>query len=238
VDYLDLTLPTLAANLALEEALLLEAEAGASGEVLRIWEWPAPAVILGAGCRLAADVNEGACLADGVPILRRSSGGGTVLLGPGCLVFSLVLAYDRSRALQAVSASYDYILDQIRRELEHLLAGIERAGISDLAVSGLKFSGNAQQRKRRYLLHHGTLLYDFKLDLVCRYLHIPERQPAYRMGRAHLAFLRNFPAAEAELKRLLQSSWNAASPAVVWPKELVHRLTEDKYRRHEWINRR
>src|SRR5262249_44963282 len=155
---LDLTLPTVAANLSLDEALLLEAELGAGGEVLRFWEWPAPAVILGAGCCLAADVDEVACRTDGVPILRRSSGGGTVLLGPGCLLYSLVLAYDRAPSLREVRPSYDYILGRIRAVLVDLLPGVEQAGISDLAAAGRKVSGNAQQRKRRHLLHHGTLL--------------------------------------------------------------------------------
>src|SRR3954452_17786953 len=81
--FLDLTLPGAAENLALDEALLLEAEAGRSGEVLRVWEWPRPAVVLGSGCKLAEDVWEEACAADGVPVLRRSTGGGTVLLGAG-----------------------------------------------------------------------------------------------------------------------------------------------------------
>src|SRR5437667_5341974 len=88
--FLDLTLPTAAENLALDEALLLEAEAGRGGEVLRLWEWSRYAVVLGAGCRLA-EVDEAACAADAVPILRRASGGGTVLLGPGCLCYTLVL---------------------------------------------------------------------------------------------------------------------------------------------------
>src|SRR5437868_2848192 len=90
--FLEKTLPTLAENLALDEALLLEAEAGRGGEVLRLWEWPLPAVVLGAGCRLAEDVDEERCRADGVPVLRRASGGGTVLLGAGCLLYTLVLA--------------------------------------------------------------------------------------------------------------------------------------------------
>src|SRR5262245_1919259 len=100
--FLDLALDSLAANLALDEALLLEAEAGRGGEVLRVWEWSAPAVVLGAGCRLAEDVNEAACHADGVPIQRRASGGGTVLLGAGCLLYSLVLAYERSPFLREI----------------------------------------------------------------------------------------------------------------------------------------
>src|SRR5690349_19969206 len=80
MHFLDLTLPILAENLALDEALLLEGEDGRGGEVLRPWEWPRRAVVLGAGCWFAADVYEASCLHDGVPLLRRASGGGTVLL--------------------------------------------------------------------------------------------------------------------------------------------------------------
>ena len=53
--------------------------------------------------------------------------------------------------------------------------GIERAGISDLAIGGRKFSGSAQQRKRRFLLHHGTLLYGFDIPSIGRYLRLPAR---------------------------------------------------------------
>src|SRR5205085_8125892 len=99
MHFLPLTLPSPAENLALDEALLLEAEAGRSGEVLRLWEWPAPAVVLGSGCRLADDVDEAACARDGVPVLRRASGGGTVLLGAGSLCYSLLLSYESADEL-------------------------------------------------------------------------------------------------------------------------------------------
>src|SRR5438445_11880591 len=145
MQLLDLTLPTLAENLAFDEAMLLEAAAGRGGEVLRLWEWRQPAVVLGAGSRLAEDVDEPACAAAGVPILRRSSGGGTVLLWPGCLCHSLVLSYDRSPALLGVRSSYIYILGHIRQALAGIVGEIACSGTSDLAVGGQKFSGNAQQ---------------------------------------------------------------------------------------------
>src|SRR5262245_6905461 len=181
-SFLSVRLPTPAANLALDEALLLEAEDGPGGEVLRVWEWAAPTVVLGAGCRLAEDVDEAACRADDVPILRRASGGGTVLLGRGCLLYSLVLSYQRSPELHDLTSSYGYILDRIREALADLLPDLEHAGTSDLSWRGRKFSGNAQQRKRTHLLHHGTLLYDFDLGQVGRYLRMPARQPEYRGG--------------------------------------------------------
>ena len=72
MHFLDLTLETLAENLALDEALLWHAEAGTGGEVLRLWEWPGYAVVLGAGCRLAGDVDEEACRADS-PLLSSDA---------------------------------------------------------------------------------------------------------------------------------------------------------------------
>lgn len=238
MNFLDLTLDTPAANLALDEALLLEAEEGRAGEILRLWEWPRPAVVLGAGCRLARDVNETACVADGVPIVRRGSGGGTVLLGQGCLLFSLILAYERDEALREVRTSYQYILDCVRAALRDALPNAALAGISDLACAGRKFSGNAQQRKRHYLLHHGTLLYRFDLAQVARYLHAPERQPDYRGGRSHDAFLMNVLLCRYELCSKLQDAWEARPGTTDWPREVVNRLVAERYDQPEWTRRR
>jgi lipoate-protein ligase A len=235
---LDLTLPTIAENLALDEALLLAAEAGQGGEVLRLWEQPNFAVVVGAGCKLSEEVDEGRCRADGVPILRRSSGGGTVLLGPGCLCFSLVLAYERSPLLREVPFSYVYILDRLREALTGLLPNIERAGTSDLMTVGQKFSGNAQQRKRNYLLHHGTLLYGFPLERIGNYLRIPQRQPQYREGRSHGEFVCNLPVSGEELKRRLRAIWEAHDELTDWPADAVRELAETKYARSEWTRRR
>src|SRR3954468_4590962 len=113
MEFVDATLPTLAENLALDEALVLEAEAGRGGEVLRVWEWPRPAVVLGAGGRIADDVDAAACDRDGVPLARRSSGGGRVLVRPGCLLYSLVLRYDRSDDLRDIRRSNRWILNRV-----------------------------------------------------------------------------------------------------------------------------
>jgi lipoate-protein ligase A len=237
MTFLDLTLPTLEANLALDEALLLLAE-DHGGETLRTWEWTVPAVVLGAAGILTEDVNEDACKRDSVPVLRRSSGGGTVLLGHGCLCFSLMLAYDRASELALVPSSYRYILSLISKALAAQVPGIEPAGTSDLAWLGRKVSGNSQQRKRRHLLHHGTLLYDFDVDLVGRYLRQPSRQPEYRKQRLHGEFLAKLPIGAEELKRCLCAIWDAKQLVSVEHEETVQKLVAEKYSRKEWIRRR
>src|SRR5262249_40985310 len=157
---LDLTLPTAAENLALDEALLLAAEDDRGGEVLRFWENPALAVVPGAGGSVAHDVNVAACEADGVPILRRASGGGTVLIGHGCLCFSLVLAYESAPGLHDITASNRHVLGLVCNALRPLVAATME-GTSDLAVNAVKVSGSAPEPERTHFLHHGTLLYGF-----------------------------------------------------------------------------
>jgi lipoate-protein ligase A len=231
------TLPSLAENLALDEALLLDAEAG-SPEMLRLWRWPTHAVVLGAGGRLGDDVEEAACQADGVPIARRSSGGGTVLLGPGCLLFSLVLRFDRDPALSDLHASYRYILGRILAGLERLSSPLALQGSSDLTLGGRKFSGNAQQRKRTHLLHHGTLLHAFDFGPLPRYLKTPPRQPAYRQQRGHADFLTNLPMTAESLEQMMREAWQAENVHAEIPVEIVKSLVAEKYAKEEWVRRR
>ncbi len=234
---LDYTHPDPATNLALDEALLVAAETGTGGEVLRLWELPTHAVVVGSGGSVPIDVNAAACTADGVPVLRRASGGGTVLLGPGCLCFSLVLSYDRAPRLNEIPASNRYILARVVNALSSLVpAAVE--GTSDLAVSGVKFSGNAQQRKRTSFLHHGTLLCGFDLALVAKYLNAPERQPEYRRDRGHAEFVLNLPASIEAVKRLLVAEWQPEGDYSPVPLEKARELVADKYARDEWTHRR
>lgn len=234
---LDLTLPTLAENLALDEALLLSAEAGGP-EVLRFWEWPNLAVVIGAGGKWAEETDAPACARDQVPILRRSSGGGAVLLGRGCLAFSLVLALERDAALADLHASYRVILGTIAAALAPVAAGIAPAGISDLAVAGRKCSGNAQQRKRTHLLHHGTLLCSFDLAHLPRYLAHPQREPDYRLRRSHKDFVTNLNVPVESVQRRLGSAWRADEKMAAWPEALTRQLTAQKYALDAWHRRR
>lgn len=232
---LDYTLPLPAANAALDEALLEAAEAGGD-EVLRLWELDTYAVVVGSGGSVSIDVNRETCAADGVPVVRRSSGGGTVVLGPRCLCFSLVLSYEHAPRLNEIPASNRYVLGRVVNALAPVVPAVVE-GTSDLAAGGVKFSGNSQQRKRRFFLHHGTLLCGFDLSRVTRYLNAPERQPDYRRDRPHAEFVTNLPLAVEGAKQLLVSEWRPDGECVP-PLERVDELVAQKYSRDEWTYRR
>jgi len=235
MDLLHLSFANPARNLALDELLLNEAEAGRTGEVLRFWESPVPFVVLGLTQSASAHVEIERCDRDRVPILRRCSAGGCVLQGPGCLNFALVARIDRP-GYGTISASYRTILGALAPVFSEWTPGVAHRGISDLAVRDRKFSGNAQRRRRRFLLHHGTLLYAADLTAYTEYLKQPTDQPEYRAGRAHTDFTVNLQADRSLIVRSVSHAFRAANPLSLTRRQLkeLERLTEEKYKQAPW----
>ncbi len=222
-------------SLAIDEALLLSAEEGAADESLRFWSSRSLFVVVGYSRSVAADVDVQRCRRDGVPILRRYSGGGTVLQGPGCLNYNLVLRRDREKELATITGTTRAILRRHVAALSPFLTGtISREGDSDLAIDGKKFSGNAQRRLSACVQIHGTLLLDFDLRFFERYLREPDRQPEYRGGRTHRDFVANIPLRSELVRDLLVSAWNATGPPAEPPLSLAGRLVNERYGREEW----
>jgi lipoate-protein ligase A len=235
MQYLDLTLPTAAENLAVDEALLEEAEAASSPvEILRLWESPSPLVVVGRSSHVATEVRVEACRAAGVSVLRRVSGGASIVAGPGCLMYALVLSYQRNPRLRLLSHAHRYVLDTLARALAALAPGVQCRGTSDLAIGDLKFSGNSVRCRRNHFLYHGTLLYDFPLESIERYLAMPPRMPDYRAARPHGVFVGNLPVKVDAIRRALIAAWGAHEPRSDWPAALTARLVAEKYSRPEW----
>lgn len=235
MQYLDLTLPTPAENLALDEALLEEAEAdGAVGEVLRFWESPQPFVVVGRSSRVEVEVNRDACRAAGIPVLRRVSGGAAVVAGPGCLMYAMVLSYERHPECRQLGNAHRYVLERLASGLKPLAPRVQCRGTSDLAIGELKFSGNSARCRRRYFLYHGTLLYDFPLALVERCLGTPPRMPDYRQKRSHGQFVTNVPLDAETIRRSIITACEANSLLTDWPRDRMAQLVAEKYSRSEW----
>ncbi len=231
---LDLTLPTPAENLACDEALLDACEAH-GGEVLRFWEAPVFFVVVGYGNKVTREVNVPICEADGIPIHRRCSGGGTVLQGPGCLNYTLVLDVATNPALASVTGTNRFVMRRNADALSALLhEPVERCGDTDLVWRGRKFSGNAQRRRRTHLLFHGTVLLGFNLARVEKYLLLPSHQPEYRQARSHREFIANLPLTAEAVKRALQEAWQANAKAAAWPEDETCRLVRERHSLAEW----
>jgi len=240
LSLLDLTLETVEENLALDEALLIEADEGRAGAVLRFWHFPRFAVVLGASRRLTGEVGVDAGEEDEVPIVRRASGGGTVVIGPGALNVTVILPSSAAPGLSAVDLAQRYVLDRIAGALRTPESVVAVEGSGDLTVGGRKFGGSAQRRLKNWFLVHCTILHAFPLERIGRYLSVPARQPAYRAGRTHEDFLMNLDLPRTILRGLICSAWSptsSLSPAPDVPHDLLAALLSERFANRSWIER-
>lgn len=222
-------------------------------EVLRVWSFDSPVVVMGRASRVGEEVCLERCNADGVPVLRRASGGSTIVAGPGCLMYSVQVSYAQRPAWRSLDQAHGEVMRRIRDAVTASLAvfGLEKPialqGTCDLTDGAYKFSGNALRCKRHAMIYHGTILLDMPLEWIDRYLLEPPRQPEYRERRPHGSFVRNLLHAtsidrmifERELTRQLRRAWQAVDPWEAFPYEerltaWVDHLMQTRYTQPTW----
>ncbi len=233
---LDLTLPTPEENLACDEALLEMCENQQSDEVLRLWEPAEHFVVLGYSNKIRNEINQAACKRHHIPVLRRPSGGGTVLLGPGCLNYSLILKIDQHPELKNITTTNRFVMARNLQALEPLLGpDLSIQGDTDLALGNLKFSGNSQRRKRKAVLFHGSFLLSLNFEIMESVLRLPLRQPEYRGNRTHAEFLLNLNLPPALIRERLCAIWDVEhkieSPL---PTHAIEELVNTRYSKKDW----
>jgi lipoate---protein ligase len=109
---LPFTCMSAAAQLACTDALRLEVAAGGP-PTLRWYSYDSPALVLGVGQR-ESDVDAEACREAGVAVVRRASGGSTVLVGPIMLALDVALPAASPLAIADVIESYRWLGEAFR----------------------------------------------------------------------------------------------------------------------------
>ena len=133
-------------NLGLEEALV---RSEPPSPVLRVWQ-NSPCVVVGRGQRMEREVDLAACARDGVPVLRRASGGGAVYHDLGNLNVTVVVPGYRT----GLAAHLVQLIAEVIRQY-----GLEPSiGVRGIHVGSTKVSGLASQVTRTGTLAHATVL--------------------------------------------------------------------------------
>ena len=230
--YIDISFSSPAENLACDEVLLNLAEEGKSESIIRFWQSSQYFVVLGSANKSLREVDIKKCKEMNIPVLRRASGGGTVLQGIGCVNYCVILPISSAPTIEQAN---NLVLSRNKIALERLLkVEVEHLGHTDLAIKGKKFSGNSQRRRRNYFLFHGTFLLNFDIPLIEKILPMPSKQPDYRKDRKHQDFLMNLNLREEDLKESLKTVWQANEEFDFDYTEEMKSLVSEKYSLAEW----
>jgi len=143
-------------NLAAEEYFLKNFQE----DFFMLWR-SRPSVVVGKHQNALAEINHEFVRENQIPVARRLSGGGTVFHDPGNVNFTFI------RNVANISdVNFKVFTFPVVEALKKLGVEAYTTGRNDLLIDGKKISGNAEHVHRNRVLHHGTLLFDSRLDAL------------------------------------------------------------------------
>jgi lipoate---protein ligase len=155
--------------------------------LFRFFETQTTCVVLANSNKTEIEVQQDLCQSNNVPILRRKGGGGTVVLGTGCVVLSFAFyadhLFNNEKYFQAINSLWIQCLAQLG------YYGLETLGISDIAFKNKKLAGTSMFRKKHLVVYQGSLLVDPNFETIFKLLKHPSKEPDYRKNRNHKEFL-------------------------------------------------
>ena len=148
-----------------------------------------PTVVVGLGGKPAKLLDAERLRERPAKVIRRFTGGGTVVVNGGTVVSSLIVEKKSG------------VTEPFPREIMRWTEAIDKQAFADIldantfalrdhdyVVGDKKVGGNAQSICKDKFIHHTSFLWDF-CPADMSYLKLPEKRPAYRGERSHLDFL-------------------------------------------------
>ncbi|XP_058096549.1 uncharacterized protein LOC131242131 [Magnolia sinica] len=148
----------------------------------------APTIVMGISGKPSELIELEPVLRDRVPVIRRFTGGGTVIVDDGTVFVTFICNKDAIPGLQAYPRP---IMSWTSKLYGEVFQGIGDFHLreNDYVFGNCKFGGNAQSITKNRWIHHTSFLWDYDVRNMA-YLKPPIRAPKYRSARHHVEFLR------------------------------------------------
>lgn len=146
-----------------------------------------PAIVMGVSGKPAELLEIESVLCDQIPVIRRFTGGGTVVVDPGTVFVTFICNKDAVAGLQPYPKP---IMSWSSLLYNKVFQGIGDFHLreNDYVFGNRKFGGNAQSIIKNRWIHHTSFLWDYEVRNMA-YLKLPVRAPEYRLARGHLEFI-------------------------------------------------
>src|SRR3989344_688988 len=161
-------------NMALDEAIMkLSHEQGVP--TVRFYGWKPAAISIGYFQGMNDEVDIEKCGEFGVDVVRRITGGGAVFHDSE-VTYSFVATEESNVLPKNILDSYKKICSGVISGLGELKLDASFVPLNDIVVAGKKISGNAQTRREKAILQHGTVLTCVDVEKMFSMLKVPSEK--------------------------------------------------------------
>ncbi|PHT45709.1 Vesicle-fusing ATPase [Capsicum baccatum] len=146
-----------------------------------------PTIVMGISGKPAELLEIGSVLKDKIPVIKRFTGGGTVIVDHQTVFVTFICNTD---ALPSVQPYPRPIMSWSGQLYSKVFQGVGDFSLreNDYVFDNRKFGGNAQSITKGRWVHHTSFLWDYEMENMA-YLKLPKRAPDYRQARDHLDFI-------------------------------------------------
>jgi lipoate---protein ligase len=241
-------------NMAIDESILQARMRNLVPNTIRLYRWNPSAVSIGRFQDIQKEVQLGNCRANGVDVVRRITGGGTVYHDAANEITYSVIARKCDLGTEDINEVYNRIYSGFVRAVQTLgvRADFNRGNekiCPNLTIKGRKISGSAQAHKKGFVLQHGTLLLRVDLEKMFTLLRVPWAKTTLQVvnvAQEKITSLREELGKETEIEKVNEALIEGFEQALhiqleagklsPFENELSRRLQREKYSRNDWNN--
>lgn len=237
-----------AEGLAIDDTLPLSMELNQSPPILHLYTFR-PSVIVGRYQDIESALRLERCEDLGIEYNRRSTGGGTVIMGPEIIALGLGINMDYPGLKGGVGGLFESLSGILIGALEKIGIRAHFQPKNDLEVDGKKIAGlSAASEMGKSLLFHTSLLVNFDIPLMLEIMNTPMvklHDKGYNCFSQRMTTVRQETKKDITVKEMIKAiqesfeegfniSFKEDRPDE-WEKESISRLIKDRYTSHDWI---
>lgn len=196
-------------------------------------------IIIGKHQNTVAEINQEFVEKHKIRVVRRLSGGGAVYHDMGNINFTFITdkdseLFDFSKFCQPVVKALGSI-------------GVKAAinGRNDMEIGGRKFSGNSQYAREGRIMHHGTMMFDSRLEMLEKALAVSEdkiRSKGHQSVKSRVTNIRPYLRQDMDTKQFFQVirdfmfRENQMIPYELTEEEInqIKKIQKERYDTWEW----
>lgn len=170
-------------------------------------------------------INQTKLLSQPIPVIKRFSGGGTVVVDEETIFVTFILNKEHLN----IPLQPEVIMKWTEGFYKNVFPQNFTLRENDYVFHEKKFGGNAQYIRKNRLLHHTSFLWDFTKENM-DYLLLPSKAPNYRNRREHDEFLcklkNHLPSKDFFIDKIISTLSTLSKINLIKKEEVIHLLEQ------------